>query len=170
VVGASQLIILFEDSATPQFNEGEAEFLRQAVALLFPIDWPEPFGLVMIEALAAGTPVIAVVNGSVGEVIENGRTGFAVASINEAVAATRAALGLDRRRIRAAFEARFSVGRMAEDYLDLYRDLILDRHWASAPPKNRAPTVRRGAACRYATTAVGGSRCDRMARPQRCGH
>jgi glycosyltransferase involved in cell wall biosynthesis len=125
-------------------DAGKAEFLRQAAALLFPIDWPEPFGLVMIEAMAAGTPVIAFAHGSVGEVIENGRTGYAVSSLDEGVAATRAALGLDRRRVRAAFESRFSVRRMADDYLDLYRDLILECQRARAPGKNWVPHVRAG--------------------------
>jgi glycosyltransferase involved in cell wall biosynthesis len=98
--------------------------LGDSAALLFPIDWPEPFGLVMIEAMAAGTPVIAFRCGSVPEVIDEGVTGFVVANVDEAVAALDKAVALDRRAIRARFEERFSVERMADDYLHLYRELI----------------------------------------------
>ncbi len=106
---------------------GEAEksdFLGGARALLFPIDWPEPFGLVMIEAMACGTPVIAYECGSVPEVIENGVTGFVVADEDAAVRAVERAGMLDRTRIRARFEARFTAQRMAEDYVSLYEDLL----------------------------------------------
>jgi glycosyltransferase involved in cell wall biosynthesis len=96
------------------------EFLGNASALLFPIDWPEPFGLVMVEAMACGTPVIAYPHGSVREVIEDGVSGFVVDSIDKAVAAVDRAQMLDRRRVRAAFERRFSVERMAQDYVSIY--------------------------------------------------
>jgi Glycosyl transferases group 1 len=96
-------------------------FLQNAAALLFPIDWPEPFGLVMIEAIACGTPVIAFRRGSVPEVIEDGVTGFVVANEDEAVAAVT--LKLDRRGIRAAFHKRFIATRMAHDYVRCYRKL-----------------------------------------------
>lgn len=105
---------------------GDAEkgaFLGGARALLFPIDWPEPFGLVMIEAMAAGTPVVAWRNGSTPEVIEPGRTGFLVESIDAAVAAVHAAAGLPREAVRAAFEQRFTADRMARDYVALYNSL-----------------------------------------------
>jgi glycosyltransferase involved in cell wall biosynthesis len=105
---------------------GEAdkdEFLGNAAALLFPVDWPEPFGLVMIEAMACGTPVVGYRRGSVPEVIRNGASGYVVETIEEAVAATARALELPRKRCRAYFERRFSVARMAGDYLALYRDL-----------------------------------------------
>ena len=101
----------------------KAAFLGGATALLFPIDWPEPFGLVMVEAMAAGTPVIAWRNGSTPEVIEPGRSGYLVESIEEAVAAVHAAAQLPRDVVRAAFDARVTCGRMAEDYLDLYQNL-----------------------------------------------
>jgi glycosyltransferase involved in cell wall biosynthesis len=101
----------------------KAAFLGGAKALLFPIDWPEPFGLVMIEAMAAGTPVIAWRNGSTSEVVEHGRSGFLVDSIDEAIAAVHAAVKLPRAAVRAAFEDRFTAARMAEDYLALYRSL-----------------------------------------------
>ncbi|MCS6876822.1 MAG: glycosyltransferase family 4 protein [Geminicoccaceae bacterium] len=97
--------------------------LRGARALLFPIDWPEPFGLVMIEAMACGTPVIAWNHGSVPEVIEPGVTGFIVESEEEATEAVARCRELDRARIRARFEERFSAERMARDYLALYRRL-----------------------------------------------
>ncbi len=98
----------------------KTDFLGGACALLFPIDWPEPFGLVMIEAMAAGTPVIAWRNGSTPEVIEHGRSGFLVRSIEEAVAAVRAAPALSRDEVRLAFEERFTSEHMARNYLRLY--------------------------------------------------
>jgi glycosyltransferase involved in cell wall biosynthesis len=98
-------------------------FLQNATALLFPIDWPEPFGLVMIEAMACGTPVIAYRRGSVPEVIENGLTGFVVDNEEEAIAAVGRLHELDRRSIRAAFEKRFTARRMAQDYVCHYREL-----------------------------------------------
>jgi glycosyltransferase involved in cell wall biosynthesis len=104
-------------------EEEKAEFLGNALALLFPIDWPEPFGLVMIEAMACGTPVIACPCGSVPEVVDDGVTGYQVASIDEAVAAVEKAKTLDRTGVRAAFERRFSVRRMAEDYVQVYERL-----------------------------------------------
>ena len=98
-------------------------FLGGARTMLFPIDWPEPFGLVMIEAMAAGTPVIAWPCGSTAEVIEHGRSGFIVDSIDEAVAAVEAAGRMPRAGVRAAFDARFTARRMALDYVRLYEAL-----------------------------------------------
>ena len=98
-------------------------FLSGARALLMPIDWPEPFGLVMIEAMACGTPVIAYEHGSVPEVIEDGLTGFIVRNEKQAVAAVGRLHLLDRARIRRRFEERFTARRMAEDYLALYRGM-----------------------------------------------
>ena len=100
------------------------EFLGNAAALLFPIDWPEPFGLVMIEALATGTPVLAFRRGSAPEIIDQGRSGMVVGSIDEAVGAIDAALRLDRSAIRGCFEQRFSVERMAEDYARAYCGIL----------------------------------------------
>jgi len=114
---------------------GDAEkpaFLGHARALLFPIDWPEPFGLVMIEALACGTPVIAFRGGSVAEVIDDGVTGFVVGSLEEAFAATDRIATLDRRVCRAVFEQRFTVARMAADYVDLYARVMSPRHPVAA--------------------------------------
>ena len=106
---------------------GEVEksaFLGRARALLFPIDWPEPFGMVMIEALACGTPVIAYRRGSVTEVIEHGVTGFIVDGKDDAVAHAARVGELDRRRWRAVFEQRFSAERMARDYMKVYERLV----------------------------------------------
>ena len=105
-------------------EDQKAEFLGNAAGMLFPIAWREPFGLVMIEAMACGTPVIAYPSGSVPEVIEEGVTGFIVGSEAEAAAAALRLASLDRARIRRAFEERFTARRMAEDYLKLYRGLI----------------------------------------------
>ena len=99
-------------------------FLGEAMALLFPIDWPEPFGLVMIEAMANGTPVIGFRRGAVPEVIDVGVTGFLVDSVDDALAALPRALALDRKRIRCRFEERFSVERMARDYVALYEGAL----------------------------------------------
>jgi len=119
---------LLDDPAIEFIGEiGDADkpaFLGGARALLFPIDWPEPFGLVMIEAMAAGTPVIAWDCGSTREVIEHGRSGFLVDSVEEAVAAVRAIASVPRAGVRAAFEARFTADRMARDYVALYERLI----------------------------------------------
>jgi glycosyltransferase involved in cell wall biosynthesis len=92
--------------------------------LLFPIAWPEPFGLSMIEAMACGTPVIAMRNGSVPEVIDEHITGFIVDDEDQAVAAVRKLHSLDRARVRRVFEERFTARRMADDYLNVYRRLI----------------------------------------------
>jgi glycosyltransferase involved in cell wall biosynthesis len=111
---------------------GDAEksaFLGGATALLFPIDWPEPFGLVMIEAMACGTPVVAYDCGSVPEVIEDGLTGFIVKNEDEAVDAVRRAADLNRRDVRRRFELRYSATAMAKRYLDLY---------AGVPSRERA--------------------------------
>ena len=105
---------------------GDAEkssFLGNARALLFPIDWPEPFGLVMIEAMACGTPVIAFRHGSVPEIIEDGVTGFIVDDLDQAVDAASRVSELSRWRIREEFERRFTSRRMAQDYLTLYESV-----------------------------------------------
>ena len=99
-------------------------FLGDAAALLFPIDWPEPFGLVLIEAMANGTPVIAFGRGSVPEIIEDGVTGFIVDDVDAAAAAVPMAKQLDRRLIRQRFEERFTAERMACDYLTLYQRVL----------------------------------------------
>ena len=101
------------------------EFLSGAHALIFPIDWPEPFGLVMIESMACGTPVIAFNCGSVPEVMDDGVTGFVVNDIDQAVKALRRVDTLDRAKVRATFDRRFTARRMAEDYVDVYRSLAV---------------------------------------------
>jgi glycosyltransferase involved in cell wall biosynthesis len=100
------------------------DFLGRARALLFPIDWPEPFGLVMIEALACGVPVVAFRGGSVAEIIQTGVSGFVVDDLEQAVAAANRVGSLDRRACRAVFDRRFSVARMASDYARLYKRVI----------------------------------------------
>jgi glycosyltransferase involved in cell wall biosynthesis len=115
--GAAELVGEIDDAA-------KTRFLGDAAALLFPIDWPEPFGLVMIEAMACGTPVIAYDRGAVREIIEDGVTGFILEVGDEAgaAAAVRKATRLDRRVIRSSFERRFGARRMAQDYVSLYED------------------------------------------------
>ena len=107
-------------------DAGKPAFLSGARALLMPIAWPEPFGLVMIEAMACGTPVVAFRRGSVPEIVEHGVTGFVVDTEEEAVAAVARLGELDRKAIRARFEARFSARRMAEDYVALYRSMVFE--------------------------------------------
>jgi glycosyltransferase involved in cell wall biosynthesis len=107
-----------------EINDSQkSEFLSGAVAVLVPIDWPEPFGLVMIEAMACGTPVIAFNRGSVPEVIEDGLTGFIVEDINGAIGAVDRLSLLSRDKIRRRFEQRFTARRMAQDYLSVYRSM-----------------------------------------------
>jgi glycosyltransferase involved in cell wall biosynthesis len=109
-----------------EINDAEKPaFLSGAIGLLVPIDWPEPFGLVMIEAMACGTPVIAYNHGSVPEIIEQGVTGFIVEDEDQAVAAVGRLGRLSRSAIRGRFERRFTARRMAEDYLDLYHRIAV---------------------------------------------
>src|SRR5947207_9935523 len=104
-------------------DETKRQCLANAAALLFPIDWPEPFGIVMIEAMACGTPVIAFNSGSVPEVIDNGLTGFVVPGEAEAIQAIGRLSELDRRQVRRHFEKRFTAARMAQDYVRHYEAL-----------------------------------------------
>ncbi len=109
---------------------GEADkerFLGGALALVSPVEWPEPFGLVLIEALACGTPVIAFDRGSIPEIVEDGRTGFVVRNVEEAVAAAARLPAVSRTVCRDAFDSRFTAARMAEDYLGVYKRLLRDR-------------------------------------------
>jgi len=127
--------VYFENEIKPLLSQGhvefigeiddsrKSEFLSGAHATLFPIDWPEPFGLVMIESMACGTPVIAFDRGSVPEVMDDGLTGFIVSSEDEAVAAIDRLGELDRGKVRRQFDRRFTARRMAQDYLDLYGEL-----------------------------------------------
>ncbi len=106
----------------------KGEFLGNAAGLIFPIQWREPFGLAMIEAMACGTPVIAFRKGSVPEVVDEGITGFVVEDEDGAVQAARRLAALDRRRIRGVFERRFTARRMAQDYVQLYQRLLAAKH------------------------------------------
>jgi glycosyltransferase involved in cell wall biosynthesis len=111
----------------PVNHAQKAELLRHAAALVFPIQWDEPFGLVMIEAMACGAPVLGVRRGSVGEVVDVGVTGYTASSPEGLVECVPAALALDRRKVRERGEARFGYRAMVQGYLDLYRDLIRRR-------------------------------------------
>jgi glycosyltransferase involved in cell wall biosynthesis len=102
----------------------KTQFLGKAQALLFPVDWPEPFGLSMIEAMACGTPVLAFRCGSVPEIIDEGVTGTIVETVEQAIAALPHVIALDRKKVRQRFEQRFSATRMAKDYVDVYRSLL----------------------------------------------
>jgi glycosyltransferase involved in cell wall biosynthesis len=107
-----------------EVGEGDKdELLGNAYALLFPIDWPEPFGLVMIEAMACGTPVVAYRRGSVPEIMEEGVTGFMVDTLDDGVKATERVATIDRRRCREVFERRFTVERMAREYVEAYQQV-----------------------------------------------
>jgi glycosyltransferase involved in cell wall biosynthesis len=108
-----------------EINESsKTKFLGDALALLFPIDWPEPFGLVMIEAMACGTPVLAFRQGSTSEIIDQGITGAIVDTMEEALRVLQQVISLDRRAVRRRFEERFSSARMAKDYVALYRSQL----------------------------------------------
>lgn len=110
-----------------EINEVEkSRFLGEAQALLFPVDWPEPFGLSLIEAMACGTPVLAMRRGAVPEVVDHGVTGMIVDSLDEAFLTLPKVIGLDRRAVRRRFEERFTATRMAKDYLEVYRALGTD--------------------------------------------
>src|SRR5271165_3345312 len=135
-----------------EVSDGEKQaFLAGAMALLFPIDWPEPFGLVQIEAMACGTPVFAWRRGSVPEVIEHGQTGFIVDGIDEAVAAVENVRRLSRVAVRRGFEKRFSIERVGRDYIRVYQsladELVLARGGARPDAEAHDPTwsLRRAA-------------------------
>ena len=116
-----------------EINEHQkTQFLGQALALLFPVDWPEPFGLSMIEAMACGTPVLAFRCGSVPEIVDENVTGAIVETIDEAIAALPRVMALDRGKVRQRFEQRFSATRMANDYLSVYRSLLGSSNSAGA--------------------------------------
>jgi glycosyltransferase involved in cell wall biosynthesis len=121
----------------------KTEFLGQALALLFPIDWPEPFGLAMIEAMACGTPVLAFRCGSAPEVIDDGVTGVVVETVEQAVAALPRVIELDRRAVRRRFEERFSATRMAHDYLAVY-ERLLNRRAVEPLPEEEVPIAPGG--------------------------
>lgn len=132
-----------------EINERQkTRFLGEALALLFPIDWPEPFGLTMIEAMACGTPVLAFRRGSVPEIIDEGVTGVIVDGMEQAAAALPRVLGLDRRAVRRRFEERFSARAMAKNYVSLYRSLL-------APPPELELDIKREAAAPQRVSSPG---------------
>jgi glycosyltransferase involved in cell wall biosynthesis len=123
-----------------EIDEGQkSAFLGNALGLVFPIDWPEPFGLVMIEAMSTGTPVIAWRNGSVSEVIEHGVTGLIVGSMDEAVAAVGALPSFSRSAVRKRFEQRFTASHMADAYFEAY-EALLSRPKGTILAQSRVPT------------------------------
>jgi glycosyltransferase involved in cell wall biosynthesis len=124
----------------------KGSFLGDAAALLFPINWPEPFGLVMIEAMANGTPVIGLRHGSVPEIIDDGITGYVVDNTDAAVAELPRALKLDRRSVRRRFEKRFSMKRMAREYVALYGEALRRRSADALVLAHTTPQPARDAA------------------------
>jgi glycosyltransferase involved in cell wall biosynthesis len=108
-------------------DEAKNDFIGNARAFLMPVDWPEPFGLVLIESLACGTPVIAYSHGSIPELLDHGTTGYIVSDQQQAIAAARRIHDIDRAACRAAFDRRFTSEVMARNYLALYRELAADR-------------------------------------------
>jgi len=130
---ANPLVEYVGELADAQKND----FIGNAKALVFPIDWPEPFGLAMIEALACGTPVIAWPHGSVGEIISDGVSGRIVSDVASAVRAVEAIDDIDRRRCRAEFETRFTAERMAADYVKIYEKVL-----SGFGPRSREPGAR----------------------------
>lgn len=122
-------------------EEEKAEFLGNAAALLFPIDWPEPFGLVMIESMACGTPVIAFRGGSVAEIIDDGVTGFIVESVDEAVRTVQRIASLDRKACHERFLDRFTARRMCEQYLSAYEQGIWEKRRAARKRRDLSLTI-----------------------------
>jgi glycosyltransferase involved in cell wall biosynthesis len=140
-----------------EVNEREkADFLGDARALLFPIDWPEPFGLVMIEAMSCGTPVIAFKRGSVPEVVDEGLTGMVVETVEQAAEAVKSLRALDRKMVRATFERRFTAERMAADYMEVYRSLPGVR--AQRPDIQEKQVLVAGAAALGPAAGIGSGR------------
>ncbi len=123
---------------------GKNQLLGGAKALLFPIDWPEPFGLVMIESMACGTPVIAFNHGSVSEVMRDGISGVIVESLDEAIRAARSISRIDRRKCRKYFEERFTDVRMANEYVEVYKELIYRRRAQFQHSKTEASPILTG--------------------------
>ena len=147
-------------------EDEKAGFLGGARALLFPIDWPEPFGLVMIEAMACGTPVIGWRCGSVPEIVDEGLSGFVVETIEAAATAVTRAGELDPVRIRKTFERRFSVERMADCYLELYQSAV-NRVQLSPPAAVLESTRLRGQQGTFGCRGSGTGGPDRHHRSHR---
>jgi glycosyltransferase involved in cell wall biosynthesis len=125
-----------------EINDHEkTQFLGEADALLFPVDWPEPFGLAMIEAMACGTPVLAFRCGSVPEIVEDGVTGAVVDTVDDAIAALPHVIALDRKKVRQRFEQRFSATRMAKDYVGVYRSLLASPQFVGGLDEIKHPLI-----------------------------
>jgi glycosyltransferase involved in cell wall biosynthesis len=150
-----------------EINEHEkAAFLGDASALLFPVDWPEPFGLVMIEAMACGTPIIAFPRGSVPEILEDGTSGFIVDTMEQAISAVHRLSSLDRAKVRIRFERAFTVERMAHDYVEIYKTLTESRAETARTIRSKSkamPPATRKLARDFAHTGAGNNgRSDSM--------
>jgi glycosyltransferase involved in cell wall biosynthesis len=128
-----------------EINERQkVDFLGNARALLFPIDWPEPFGLIMIESMACGTPVLAFRCGSVPEIVEEGVTGAIVETVDGAIDALPRVMALDRKKVRHRFEQRFSATRMAKEYVKVYRSLLASPESTQAEEAGRRRQLQNG--------------------------
>ena len=148
--GGVEMVGEISDAQKPAFSD--------AMALPMPIDWPEPFGLVMVEAMACGTPVVAFNRGAAPEIVEHGLTGYVVEDELDAVAAVRQVPQLCRTRVRARFEERFTARRMTEDYLAIYRDLATKHRRA---PLRAIPTPRHALPTQASWRARGDPSMDR---------
>lgn len=137
------------------------DFIGNAAALVCPYDWPEPFGLVLIEALACGTPVLAYRRGSIPEIIDHGMTGFVCETLSEMAEAVQRIPLIDRRRCRAAFDARFTADRMARDYVALYEKILEER---TVPIGPQAHAVLSGRSSRPSFTGHEQERAIRLRR------
>jgi glycosyltransferase involved in cell wall biosynthesis len=138
-----------------EINEHQkTRFLGEAQALLFPVNWPEPFGLAMIEAMACGTPVLAFRCGSVPEIVDDGVTGAIVDTVDQAIAALPQVIALDRQKVRRRFEQRFSATRMAKDYVDIYRALIASSQRAGGADDDINRRLTNGGDARVQTLSV----------------
>jgi glycosyltransferase involved in cell wall biosynthesis len=145
-----------------EINEKEkSEIMGNAKAVLFPIQWEEPFGMVLIEAMACGTPVIAMNRGSVPEIINDKQSGFIVNSIEEAITAVFQIPKLSRDRVRELFEERFTAPRMAQDYINIYSSIIIAHKSENRQDFNIRAGVNNSAPCNYKKTGTTGIKIDR---------
>jgi glycosyltransferase involved in cell wall biosynthesis len=132
----------------------KTQFLGEALALLFPIDWPEPFGLAMIEAMACGTPVLAFRCGSVPEIVEDNISGLIVDTADEAIATLPHVIALDRRKVRWRFEQHFTAARMAQDYLRVYQSLLSNSCSRESTSRGRVASTREPLPCQHQDESI----------------
>jgi glycosyltransferase involved in cell wall biosynthesis len=132
----------------------KTQFLGEALALLFPIDWPEPFGLAMIEAMACGTPVLAFRCGSVPEIVEDNISGLIVDTPDDAIATLPHVIALDRRKVRWRFEQRFTAARMAQDYLRVYQSLLSNSCSRESTSRGHVGSTREPLPCQHQDESI----------------